>query len=37
MTREVELPENILLNEVNQQNDDVLVVKDKTVIKMSEL
>jgi len=37
MTEEVELAENILLNEANQQNDNVLVVKDEKVIKISEL
>jgi len=36
MIEEVELPRNILLGEASQWNDNVQVVKDKPVIKISK-
>ena len=33
----VELPENVLLNEVYQWNDNVQVVEDKLAIEISEI
>jgi len=36
MTRAIELPENVLPDEVCQWNDNVQVVEDEPVIKVSE-